>query len=75
VKNLGNEIEVNRYRKSGKRGIMPAKAVAYYNRIDIGIFLCILEICLAEHELSAERELFVDAENHEYSLVARYSLQ
>ena len=74
VKNAGNELEVYRYRKPGKRGIMPAKAVAYYNRIDIGIFICILEICMAEKNISAKRELFIDAEDKEYTPVARYRL-
>jgi len=32
-------LTVYRYKKSGKRGIMPADKVAHYNRIDIGIFL------------------------------------
>ena len=36
VKNNG-ELSVCRYKKPGKRGIMPAKMVPFYNRIDIGI--------------------------------------
>lgn len=74
VKNTGKEIEVDRYRKPGKIGIMPARAAAYYNRIDIGIFLCILEICMAEQKIAAKRELFADEEDREYTPVARYSL-
>ena len=72
VKNDGKALEVYRYKKPGKRGIMPAKAVAYYNRIDIGIYLCILEMCMAEQNIPAKRELFVDAEDIEYSPVATY---
>lgn len=72
VSNDGNALLVSRYKKSGKRGIMPTKAVAYYNRIDIGIFLCILELCMAEQNISAARELYIDASDDEYSLVARY---
>lgn len=34
-----NELKVYRYRKEGKRGIMPIDMVKYYNQIDIGIFL------------------------------------
>lgn len=75
VKNDGNELEVYRYKKLGKRGIMPAKAVAYYNRIDIGIFIFILELCIAEQNISTKRELFIDAADNEYSLVARYLLR
>lgn len=73
VKNHGQVMEVFRYKKAGKRGIMPAKAVAYYNRIDIGIFLCILEICMAEQNITAKRELFIDAsDDKEYTLAAKY---
>ena len=73
VKNDGKALKV--YRKTGKRGIMPVNAVAYYNRIDIGIYLCILEICMAEQNISAKRELFVDADDNEYSQVAQYSFK
>ncbi len=74
VTNSGNEILVNRYRKPGKVGLMSPKAAAYFNRIDIGIFLCILEICMAQQNIPAKRELFIDAEDKEYSPVARYLL-
>lgn len=60
VENDGEKLTVYR-RKPVKRGIMPAKAVVYYNRIDMGIFLCFLEICLAQQGLEFERELCVDA--------------
>ena len=58
------EIKVYRYRKEGKRGIMPEDKVIYYNQIDIGIFLCFLELCLEHNGISYKRELFVE-ENHE----------
>ena len=72
VKNDGNLLTVFRYRKPGKRGIMPKAAVAYYNRIDIGIFLCVLEICMAKQQISAARVLFPDIHDEEYSKVAEY---
>lgn len=53
-------LNVFRYRKQGKRGIMPASSVSYYNRIDIGIYLCILEICLQKNGIRFERTLFTD---------------
>jgi len=74
VENDGTSLTVYRYRKPGKRGIMPAAAVSYYNRIDIGIFLCILEICLAEKGIAAERTLLLDAGESEYTKVAKYNL-
>ena len=76
VKNEGDTLTVFRYRKPGKRGIMPASAVAYFNRIDVGIFLCILEICMAEKGIPFSRELFLDTGDDltEYSKVAVYQL-
>jgi hypothetical protein len=76
VRHEDNTLTVSRYRKPGKRGIMPAAAVAYFNRIDIGIFLCILEICMAEKIISFSRELFPDLgdEHTEYSKVAVYTI-
>ncbi len=48
VEALRNEIKVYRYKEEGKRGIMPITMVDYYNQIDIGIFLCFLELCLSK---------------------------
>ena len=59
-----NEIKVYRYRKEGKRGIMPKDKVIYYNQIDIGIFLCFLELCLEHNSISYKKELFFE-EDHE----------
>ena len=69
-------LTVYRYKKPGKRGIMPADKVAHYNRIDIGIFLCFLELCLMQSGISYKRELFTDtAENDcEEVLTAKYKL-
>ncbi len=59
-----NEITIYRYRKEGKRGIMPKNMVIYYNQIDIGIFLCFLELCLNKNGLKYDRILYVE-ENKE----------
>ena len=58
------EIKVFRYRKEGKRGIMPKDKVIYYNQIDIGIFLCFLELCLEHNNINYKKELFIE-KNHE----------
>lgn len=63
VKATDKEMKVFRYKKPGKRGIMPKDRVVYYNRIDMGIFLCILEICLAHHSFPYQRELLFDDED------------
>lgn len=77
VETTENEIIVFRYKKPGKRGIMPADKVAYYNRIDIGIFLAFVELCLEHEDIRFERELFVDNtdDTSEEVLVAKYYVQ
>ena len=75
VKNNGN-LSVYRYKKPGKRGIMPADKVSFYNRIDIGIFLCFLELCLTRCGIGFERELFSDDGNdNETTLNAVYRIK
>jgi len=76
VKANKNELQVYRYRKEGKRGIMPKDRVIYYNQIDIGIFLCFLELTMNKNNMSFERQIFTE-ENHEneYNLTATYSIK
>lgn len=67
------EITVYRYKKPGKRGIMPADKVAFYNRIDIGIFLLFTELCLEHEGYTFERTLFADEHDEsETVLNAKY---
>ena len=74
VENQGGKLTVSRYKKPGKRGIMPAAAVSYFNRIDIGIYLCILEICMQKKEIEFSRELFIDnGSDAEFTKVAEYT--
>ncbi len=75
VENKDNTLTVYRYKKQGKRGIMPAKKVSYYNRIDMGIFLCFLDLCLQHNSIEYEVELFTDnGEDAEKTLSAAYKL-
>ena len=70
-----NELDVYRYRKLGKRGIMPKNMVIYYNQIDIGIFLCFLELCLENKKIKYDRKIFYE-ENLELekNLIAKYTI-
>ena len=76
VENNGNTLTVYRYKKPGKRGIMPIDKVMYYNRIDIGIFLFILETGLNKKGLSFQRTLFADLSNGEVekTISVRYTI-
>ena len=72
VKNNG-ELSVYRHRKPGKRGIMPADKVLFYNRIDIGIFICFMDICLEHRNIAFEKKLYPDdGEDKEFVLNAVY---
>ena len=75
VKSTDNELSVYRYKKEGKRGIMPADKVSYYNRIDIGVFLCFLDICLDRNGICCEKTLYSDeGGDNEFTLNAKYKL-
>lgn len=69
-------LKVYRYRKEGKRGIMPKNMVMYYNQIDMGIFLCFLELCLEKNKIEYERKIY-EEENHEAenNLLAEYYIK
>ena len=76
VESEGGRLTVYRTQKPGKRGIMPAAAVQFYNRIDVGIYLCILEICMEHAGFGFERQLFTDdGGDAERTRSAVYTLQ
>ena len=76
VENNNGELGIYRYKKPGKRGIMPVDKVMYYNRIDIGIFLYFLETCLDHENVNFNRELFSDNSGPEVekTLSAKYKI-
>ena len=72
----GDVLWIWRYKKPGKRGIMPAAKVVYYNRIDIGIFLLFLELCLEKEGKCYTRTLFSDpGDEREMTLFAQYKIR
>lgn len=76
VKASPNKLEVYRYSKKGKIGIIPKNMVTYYNQIDIGIFLCFLELCLNHNKLEYDRTLFIDDNSqNEINLTALYNIK
>lgn len=76
VENKEKELSIYRYKKPGKRGIMPVNKVMFYNKIDIGIFLFILEVCLKEKGISFDRQSLPDTDDSELEMskVAVYAL-
>ena len=75
VENKEGKLSVYRYKKPGKRGIMPANKIVYYNRIDIGIFLYFLDAYFQHENIAFKRDLFLDdsGEEVEKTLVAIYT--
>ena len=75
IENTNEDLLIYRYKKPGKRGIMPADKVRYYNKIDIGIFLFMLETCLKYENYTFEKILFNDNSDDsiEKTLVAKYT--
>ena len=70
-----NKLIVYRYKKPGKRGIMPINLVVHYNQIDIGIFLCFLELCLSKKNLKYKRTLYIEENvDNEKNLTAIYDI-
>ena len=54
---------------------MPKNKVIYYNQIDIGIFLCFLELCLSKDNIKFERTLYVEENvDNEKNLTAVYNI-
>lgn len=75
VEHSDKTLKVYRYKKPGKRGIMPADKVSYYNHIDIGIFLCFLDLCLQYKKIPYEVQLYTDnGINEEKTINAAYRL-
>ncbi len=66
----GNTLKVYRYLKSGKVGLMTPKMARYMNRIDMGIYLCILELCLKHRGIVYTMQLHPDKGGEEEKTLA-----
>lgn len=69
-------LDVYRYRRPGKHGIIPPFRLAYFGSIDIGIFMLFLDLCLEHEGIGFERELTPDNGNYkQLNLNAVYKLK
>lgn len=76
VEHIDDEIKIFRYKKPGKRGIMPVAQVVYYNQIDMGIFLCFMSLCLVHNNIAFDIKLNKDNGcDNEMTLTAVYRIQ
>ena len=67
-------LHVYRYRNEHKIGVMPQDGLVIYNHIDIGIFLCFLELCLRQEGFVCKRTLYEDDRNETMNLLADYQI-
>ncbi len=71
----GTSLLVYRCKKTGILGLMPTSLASYFNRIDMGIFLCFLDLCLNKHGILYSKSLHIDhGDNVVRTLLAEYSL-
>jgi len=76
VTEANGSLQVYRYKKEGKRGIMPKALVDFYNQIDIGIFMYFLELCLDHENIAYDKILHLEnKDDKEYYLNATYNLK
>ncbi len=64
VKENNNILEIYRYKKPGKRGIMPVERVVYQNLIDMGIFILFLSILFEYNNIKFTLKSYNDNENN-----------
>ncbi len=75
VERQGNTLQISRYWKPGRIGIMSPTHAKYFNRIDMGIYLCILELCLKHQNMAYTMQLHPDnGGNGEMTLAATVTL-
>ena len=70
----GSTLDIFREKTPKHHGIFPVAALRYFNQIDLGIFLCILELCLQNADIPFRRTLYPETENGNLLLNARYEL-
>lgn len=68
VEERESELLVYRYKKPGKRGIMPVDKVVYQNLIDIGIFILFLSLCLEYNNIKHSIHMYDDVRDNQEEL-------
>ncbi|MCI7802763.1 MAG: nitroreductase, partial [Erysipelotrichaceae bacterium] len=70
-----DRLYIYRIYDGNRRGIMPKNKVIFYNKIDMGIFLCFLNLCLVHEKIPYEMEFQSDTEEQEKNLYAIYKIK
>lgn len=72
VEQTDNKLEV--YRQKGNKPILSAQLYKRWNKVDIGIFLCFLDIALESMGYKFDRTLGTDSDEGKRVLIATYAL-
>ena len=72
---VSSNQSISVYRTEHVASIMPKSKRPFYNTIDMGIFLCFLEICLLHGNYVFSRELFDRYEENGLIKIAQYELK
>ena len=73
VEQQGNTLKV--YRVKGKTPVLSNVLFKHWNKVDIGIFLCFVEIALDSYGYTFVRELHADTNNKNSVLTATYTIE
>jgi len=74
IVSAGNSIKV--YRNTMVKSFIPANKLPYYNSIDMGIFLCFLEIALIQYDYAFNRTLSTEGGSDKELLeIANYNIK
>lgn len=70
-----DEAEIKVYRNKKNKTIIPRSFLNLYNSIDMGIYLCFLEVCLQYHNYDYNREFINKDIDDERILIAKYNIK
>ncbi|MCH5151750.1 MAG: nitroreductase [Clostridiales bacterium] len=72
VEQEGNKLKI--YREKGKTPVLSSVLFKHWNKVDVGIFLCFLEIALENEGYAFARQLHTDTDDQKKVLTATYTI-
>ena len=70
-----NEKEIIVYRNKKNKTIIPRSFLSFYNSIDMGIFICFLEVALLYNNYKFDREYINQDIDDEKIMIAKYKIK
>ena len=72
VEQKGNELRI--YREKGKTPVLSSVLFKHWNKVDVGIFLCFLDVALESEGYAFTRQLHTDTDEQKKVLTATYTI-